>query len=509
MKTTITKTLFLFILLSGFSVGCNKFLDQEVPSRLTEETFYKTDQDALQAMAATYDLMTAHYNSSWTSMYMVKTLLSDESNASGSGPGDQEGYQRIDDFTHDAANDKVLGAWRLAYGTIYRANKVINLVQPETNLRKRLIAEAKVIRAYHYLDLVSYWGDVPLITADVPPSQYQAVGRAAKTAVYAQIEKDLTEAIVDLPLRTAYTGADRFRVSKGTAQSLLGKTYLYQEKWAAAATEFENVITSNQYALEPSIGKTFSTAGEFGVESIFEINYSNNHNYNWGNFPWDWQPESNIHIQLMGPRSDYYTKAPSDSLLGGWGFNTPKQKLYNAYVAAGDVNRRKASVMSEAELVAMGGAWSAPNAYDYEGYFQRKYGTFLTQTSTTGGNVGELNYGTNWRLIRYADVLLMAAEANLRAGNEPKALNYLNQVRQRPSTGLPALSVSGTALFDAIVRERQLELAFEGFRFIDLVRWGLAAQELGALGFTAPKHTLLPIPAQDVRTAGLPQNTGY
>jgi starch-binding outer membrane protein, SusD/RagB family len=509
MKTTTIKATLVLLVFTMSTIGCRKFLDQEVPGRLTEETFYKTDQDALQAMAATYDLMTAHYNSNWASLYMVKTLLSDESNASGSGPGDQEGYQRLDDFTHDAANDKVLGAWRLLYGTIYRANKVINLVQPETELRKRLIAEAKVLRAYNYLDLVSFWGDVPLVTGDVLPSQYTSVGRSAKTAVYAQIEKDLTEAIAVLPLRSSYTGGDRFRVSKGTAQALLGKAYLYQQKWNEAAAQFENVITSNQYSLEPSVGKAFSQAGEFGVESLFELSYSNNHNYNWGNFPWDWQPESNIHIQLMGPRSDYYTKAPSDSLLGGWGFNTPKKKLYDAYVAANDVNRRKAMVMSEAELIAMGGNWTAPTAYDYEGYFQRKYGSFQSQTSTSGGNVGELNYGTNWRLVRYADVLLMAAEANYRASNEPKALNYLNQVRQRPGTNLPVVAASGTALFTAIVRERQLELAFEGFRFIDLVRWGLAATELGPLGFVDGKHNVLPIPTQDVRTAGLTQNNGY
>ena len=111
-------------------------------------------------------------------------------------------------------------------------------------------------------------------------------------------------------------------------------------------------------------------------------------------------------------------------------------------------------------------------------------------------------------MMRYADVLLMAAEANNKAGNDAKALGYLNMVRQRPGTGLPALSVSGTALFDAIVRERQLELAFEGHRFIDLVRWGLAEQELKALGFVKGKHELLPIPSQDIRTAGLPQNPG-
>ena len=508
MKNSIIKSTLVGLSVVVLTTGCKKFLEQEVPGRLTEQTFYKTDGDAQQAVIGIYDLMQAHYNSSWVSMFMVKTLLSDDANAGGSGPGDQEAYQALDNFNHDADNAAVLGVWRLAYGTIYRANKVINNVAPENDLRKRLIAEAKVLRAYNYLDLVSLWGEVPVVTGDISPSQYQSVGRSKKEDVYALIVKDLQEAINDLPLKSSYAAADKFRVSKGTAQALLGKAYLYQQKWSEAAAQFESVITSGQYGLEASVGKVFSRAGEFGIESIFEVSYTNGRNYNWGNFPWDWQPESNIHIQLMGPRSDYYTKAPADSLIGGWGFMSPKAKLYNAYVAAGDANRRGSSVMSEAELKAAGGNWTSPNAWDYEGYFQRKYGTFLSQTSSSGADVAELNYGTNWRLVRYADVLLMAAEASYRASNEGKALTYLNQVRQRPATALPALNVSGAALFQAIVNERQLELAFEGFRFVDLVRWGLATQELGSLGYQA-KHALLPIPSQDIRTAGLSQNSGY
>ena len=506
MKTNLYKLLIAGAAIALTQSGCKKFLDQKVPGQLSEQNFYQTDQDAMQATTAVYDLMTAHYNRSWASMYIVKTMLSDESNAGGSGPGDQEGYQRLDDFTFDAANDKVLGAWKLCYGAIYRANKVINNVKPETPLRKRLIAEAKFLRAINYLDLVSLWGDVPLVIGDLTPSQYTTTPRAAKTAIYTQIEKDLNEAIPELPLRNAVAAADRFRATKGAAQALLGRALLYQQKWAEAAAQLESVITSTQYALEPSVGKVFSVAGEFGVESLFEINYNRGENYNWGNFPWDWQPESNIHVQLMGPRSDYYVKAPSDSLIGGWGFNTPKAKLYNAYIAAGDSFRRKQIIMSLPELQAMGGNWTTNNAWDFEGFFQRKYSTYISQTSSSGSNVAELNYGTNWRLIRYADVLLMAAEANYRAGNEPKARGYLNQVRTRAQ--MPDVTASGNALFDAIVRERQLELAFEGFRFVDLVRWGLATQELGSLGFQS-KHALLPIPSQDVQTGNLTQNQGY
>lgn len=494
--TTIVSLTFLVM-----ATGCRKFLTQEVPGAFAETDFYKTDQDVTQAVTGVYDMMQAHYNNNWGSLYMVKSLLSDESNCGGSDAGDQPGYQTLDDYNFDATNDKVRDAWRMCYFTIYRANKVINKTDATNALRKRLVAEAKTLRAYNYLELVSLWGDVPLVLNDIPPAQYTSTGRKPKQEVYAQIVKDLQEAIPDLPLKSA---AESFRVSKGTAQALLGKAYLFQQKWTEAATNLEAVITSNQYSLAPSVGAVFAKNGEFGSESLFEISYTNMRAYDWGNFPWDWQPESNIHIQLMGPRGDFYTKAPADSLIGGWGFVYPRQKLWDAFIAAGDVNRRKQTVMSQTELVSAGGNWSNPAAWDYTGFFQRKYGSFSVQTGTP---IGELNYGTNWRHLRYADVLLMAAEAFYRSSNESKAQTYLNLVRNR--AGLGSITPAGTALFDAIVRERQLELAFEGVRFVDLVRWGTASQELGSLGFRTGKHELLPIPDYDVRAGGLTQNPGY
>ena len=486
------------------SMGCKKFLDQEVPGAFPEQDFYKTDADALQAVNGVYDMMQAHYNSVWGSLYMVKMLLSDESNAGGSDASDQPQYQTLDNYNFDATNAAVRDAWRMCYFTIYRANKVINRVDSTSALRKRLIAEARTLRAYNYLELVSLFGDVPLVLDDIAPGAYTTTGRAPKAVIYEQIEKDLAAAMNVLPPKASLTGANSFRVSRGTAQALLGKALLYQGKWTSAATELDAVILSNQYKLEPSIGKTFSQAGEFGTESLFEISYTNGRSYDWGNFPWGAAPESNIHVQLMGPRSDFYTKAPADSLIGGWGFNLPRQKMWDAFINAGDVNRRRQTVMSEVELKAAGGDWTNPNAYDYSGFFQRKYGSFQSQT---GAPIGELNYGTNWRHLRYADVLLMAAEAFHKSGNDTKARGYLNLVRQR--SGLADVTVSGPALFNAIVLERQLELAFEGYRYIDLVRWGLATTELGPLGFVAGKHELLPIPDYEVKTGMLKQNPNY
>ncbi len=503
MKKSLIKIALFCFAITLVTISCKKFLTNDVPGAFPEDDFYKTDEDVSQGVIGIYDMMEAHYNNNWASLYMVKSLLTDESNAGGSDETDQAGYQALDDYNFDALNDKVRDSWRMLYFSIYRANKVINKSDDLTPLRKRLIAEAKTLRAYNYFELVSLWGDVPLVLNDIPPANYTSTPRVAKADVYKQIEKDLGEAIPELPLKSGYSSAEKFRVSKGTAQSLLGKALLYQEKWLEAATQFDLVINSNEYSVAPSIAAVFSQSGEFGQESIFEISYTNTKQYSWNNFPWDYQPESNIHVQLMGPRGDYYTKAPGDSLIAGWGFIRPKVKMWDAFIADGGVARRNQSIMSQAELEASGGAWTKPNDRDYEGYFQRKYGSFSNQT---GSPTGELNYGTNWRQIRYSDVLLMAAEAYYRT-DESKARGYINQIRQK--RGVPDVTATGTALFEAIVHERQVELAFEGVRFQDVIRWGRGTQEFGYMGFVAGKHEVLPIPDYDVKTGGLPQNPNY
>lgn len=491
-------------------VGCGKgFLEQDIPGRSPLEGYYKTDVDATAATFAAYDMLQAEYNWGWGSPLLLKTLPSDESNAGGNGPGDQPHYQALDNFTHDSQGESILWVWRMNYFGAYRANQVINRVAGTSDLQKRLIAECKVLRAYYYSELAALWGDVPLVLKNLEPAEYTKTPRTPRAQVYAQIEKDLKEAIPVLPVKSALGASERFRVTKGTAQSLLGKVYLYQQKWAEAAEQFNAVIISGEYDLEASVAAAFSKQGEFGKESVFEVPFTDQKRYTWDNFPWDRfrEIESNIHIKLMGPREEHYTRMTGDSLDGGWGFNTGKKKLYDAFVAAGDVERRKQTIFSIAELEDGGGEFADPTVWDFEGYIQRKYGSFSTFTTHPDDGTPDLNYGSNSRLIRYADVLLMAAEAYYRAGNEGRARTELNKVRSRAKLG--DVLVGGNALFEAIVRERQLELAFEGFRYLDLVRWGRAATELGGLGFKPNKHELLPIPDEDVRIGHLEQNKGY
>jgi hypothetical protein len=505
MRSILLKIKNVLVVLTVLSIAsaCSDYLEQPVVGAADENEFYRTDGEAMGALIAVYDAYSSSYIARWASVYMLKELPSDDVNAGGSGPGDEPELQAIDDFKPDPSATRISEAWTNLWATIYRANKVINKITPDTEVKKQVVADAKFLRSLVYFDLLILWGGVPIITDEIPEDQLTKQVRASKKEVLAFIQKDLTEAIPDLPLKSALS-TGKYRPAKGAAQALLGKAYLYDEKWAQARTQLETVITSNEYKLFSDPMAAFHVPNKFKDESLFELNYGGN---NQGVFPWgDLVADDNTIIQLMGPRGDagLYQMAPTDSLLGGWGFETPRQELYDAYVAAGDVGRRKRFMMSSAELTAAGGSW-VNASHDYEGMIRRKYGSFKNH-NTTGF---DFNYASNFVLLRYADVLLMAAEASYRDNDPDDAKIYLNQVRKRAVTNLPDVTATGDALFEAIVLERRLELAFEGHRFADLVRWNKAAAELGNLGFVAGKHEVLPLPAIEVNITGLPQNPGY
>lgn len=484
--------------------ACSDYLETDVNGVSSIETFYATDEDAELAIIATYDILTWHENSwGWASPTFIKTLPSDEGTCGGGNDTDQPPYQALDDFVWDATNNALLGTWNVNYYGVFRANMVIENIVPDNDLKRRIVAEAKGLRAFFYLELVTQFGDLPLVLTGLTPAEYNQA-RVPMADVYAQIELDLTEAIPDLPTKAQYAAGDKFRVSKGTAYSILGKAQLYQEKYAEAVQSFENVTG---YSLEPNYADVFVESGEFGVESIFEASYSSLGKSNWDNYPWGTRHEDNIHIQLMGPRSG---NIDGLGMLGGWGFNYPSPKMAQAFLDEGDMERYNATILSEADYITISGDTGFdPSAWhDYEGYFRLKYGPYTSETILTDpASTPELNYGTNWRLIRYADILLLLAEARYFSGDETGARAALNEVRDR--VGLPDVTATGNALFEAIVKERQLELAFEGHRYFDLVRWGLADRELSSLGYTA-KHAVFPIPASELAAAtNMTQNDGY
>jgi hypothetical protein len=331
-------------------------------------------------------------------------------------------------------------------------------------------------------------------------TESKSLQRSAKAEVYKQIEADLNSAIAVLPI----TNVEKGRVTKYAAQALLGKVLLYQNKFDAAATMLENVV-NGPFSLVPNFGNMFLEAGENGPESVFEIQYSNTSPYyNWGGVT---RGQGNHSVQQCGIRG--LNGSGAMPYAAGWSTNLPTANLANAYTA-GDI--RKAVTVLDIE--AYKNANPAFNItyqvapFKNTGLYNQKY---LPRKGETSGQV-ELNYLNNFRTIRYAEVLLMAAEAFNRATapNDTKAQLYLNKVRRRAFAVNDAskdITSTGTPLKQAIWDERRLELAMEGDRFFDLVRTGQAVTKI--TGFVAGKHELFPIPQTEIDISGLKQNPGY
>jgi hypothetical protein len=341
------------------------------------------------------------------------------------------------------------------------------------------------------------FGGVPLFTNKrLSVSDSQKIQRATKAQVYAQIETDLTAAIAALPLTNSQQG----RATKYAAQALLGKVYLYQDKFTEAAAMLENVVTG-PFSLVTNYGTIFLQAGENGSESVFEVQYSNaSPFYDWSN---PGRGQGNLAVQICGIRN----LTGTSPYASGWSTNLPTANLAAAFTA-GDTRKAVTVLDIEAYKTVNPGMNITYTVAPYKntGLYNQKY---LPRVGQTSGQV-ELNYLNNYRAIRYADVLLMAAEANNRMAtpNDVKALLYLNRVRDRAFGDiLHRSTATGTALKTAIWDERRLELGMEGHRFFDLVRTGQAASKI--TGWLANKNEVFPIPQAEVDISGLTQNPGY
>jgi tetratricopeptide (TPR) repeat protein len=315
-----------------------------------------------------------------------------------------------------------------------------------------MVAEAKFLRAFQYFDLLRNFGGVPLITTMAMPSDASSLKRATSAETYAMIEKDLTEAIPYLPLKSAYASTDLGRVTKGAAQGLLGKIYLYQEKYKEAETQLQAVINSGEYDLLPNFGDVWTIANNNSVESLFEV-----------------QTNSDVTYSL-GERISVVTGSRDDS---GWSWGLPTSDLENAFKAEGDSIRRVWTILKDGQTSVPGDAtWTVDKPYQIKasehksGRCNRKlYIPMADRPSPYDAPHIPLNY----RLLRYADVLLMYAEVENQLGYDTEAQKALNKVRTRVK--LNDVTSTGTTLRDAIRKERRLELALENNRLFDLRRW--------------------------------------
>jgi tetratricopeptide (TPR) repeat protein len=484
--------------------SCTKWIDYDPKEdfRITEANYLSSESDYRTMAVSVYTPM------QWLSQApLVGDIASNDAASGGENASDVLALQQIDDFTHTPVNNILTELWQSAYEGINRANYMHQYKQSnpagkavDFAGKEALYGEVYFLRAYYYFHLVRFFGDVPLFFEKrLSLSESRSLKRSPKADVYAQIERDLTSAIAVLPAVQVQKG----RITKYAAQALLGKVYLYQNKFESAAQVLESVISSNAFSLVSDYGSQFLSTGENGAESVFEIQYSNNSPYyNWGG---PTRGQGNFAVQMVGVRG--LNGGAAMPYASGWSFDLPTASLANAF-ETGD--RRKAVAILDIEAYKNANPsfnityQVAP--YKNTGMYNQKYHPRKGQTS---GQV-ELNYLNNHRVIRYADVLLMAAEAFNRSTspNDAKAQGYLNQVRARAfNDNLHNITTTGAALRQSIWDERRLELAMEGERFFDLVRTGQAASKIA--GFQAGKHEVFPIPQLEVDISGISQNNGY
>ena len=474
--------LLLIIILTSLG-ACKDFLTEDLKGNFSSETYFKNQNQALQILNGAYNGIA--FTNSNNYIWVFGDVASDDA-VKGGNPGDQSEMIYIDDFTADANNGITGNYWKFAYEAIARANNVIvdvPAINMDEALKARIVGEAKFLRAYNYFNLVNIFGKVPLKLLPQVTQEAIHVPLSEVAAIYQQIEKDLTEAAGVLP--GSYSTADVGRATKGAALGMLGKVSLYQQKWSEALGYFQQLNGLKIYGLLPNYADNFKLAFENSKESIFEIQH--------------------LSAQIPGVGSSLNQWfAPADN--GGYFFNAPTQSLIDAYEkGSGEVvdPRLNASIGRNGQPWLNGESFNI--GWSPTGYLTKKHQQPLSEVPASLTGDGGLNY----IYLRYADVLLMKAEAFNEINNADSAKSNLNKVRQRARAsfnGTPAADLlpditltDNNLLREAIRKERRVELAQEFHRHFDLMRWGKSAAE-SVLGenFKYEKNRYFPLPQEEI-----------
>lgn len=501
MKThTFKLVLAAFAVIFTMNSCSEEFLEVPIKGTNLESNYYRNETEAFAGVVAVYDIM-RKYSGGFENMVTFFNAGSDDFRAGGGNASDGIGIQSFDDFTITPTT-MPQSYWSDFYQGIARANFLLTKlpdVPMDESLTARMTAETRALRGLYYFNLVTVFRNIPLITAPLSSAEFNEVPQAEPSEVFAQIEQDLLAAIPDLP--PTVPAQEAGRLTKGGAQAILGKVYLWQGKNTEAAAVLREVNgtpgETNQYGnrLLDSFEELWETDNKFNAESIVEVAHTNASNAYWG-VEYSGVDESNMINTMVGPRSYSQVTEEAPDLPSGWSFNPVEPELYDLME---DDPRFEATILDLEALVAAGAATYLPG-YEDTGYFLNKFIPTRSDV-TTGAGEPLLNYRQNYYVVRLADTYLMEAEALGGTGERAQAL--LDAVRAR--VGLPSIPVS----LQAIYRERRLELAGEGHRFFDLVRTGRAAEFLADEGFVSGKHEILPIPFRETENTILEQNPQY
>ncbi len=500
----------LLMLIALFTVSCEDRLDIAKHGNMgSQEDFYKTDTDAEGAAASMYlSLRGLYYN--W---FFTKNLLADDVWCGGGQRGDNNQMEQLNEYNFGSDHGMVQGLFSGLYSVIYKANLIIEKVQPDTHVKSRTVAEAKTIRAWANFELVTLFGTAPLVDHLLETGEYRRPNSKPEE-LWTAVETDLKEAIALNALESksslddTETGA---HVTLEVAEALLGKAYVFEKKYAEAAEMLDKVISSGKYDLyQGEYEQQFHAAGNNNRESMFELQMRNDPEKAWSQY-------SMLHI-MQGWRYsnlDYSATAATEMATGTYGFMNPRASLYEAFVKAEgtDGYRLRHTMLTYEQAKAYGvNIKSGMALYGSEGYFMFKNRTLKADCVNDFPGFQVLQY-IDQRIMRFAEVLLLAAEANLQNGNTAKALEYVNRIRTRAQEKPLA-----TVTLDDIKLEKRLELCLESVRYQDLVRWGDAETVLANQGKQIPsfsdkgvswdftnteygfksKNKLLPIPLKEL-----------
>ncbi|TDN38873.1 RagB/SusD family nutrient uptake outer membrane protein [Hymenobacter sp. UV11] len=476
------------------TTSCKKdFIDLSDPTRQVSTEGYTDSLSIVTGVTAAYASLQDIYGKSGTNrgLWVFSEVPSDNSYTVVSG----ERLNEFDTFSLISDNPRLQSQWLYTYQAIARCNIILGragAIKLTDATRNRFYGEVRFIRALAYFNAVRTWGDVPLVTTEITSiADAYSFGRQPAAAVYAQIEDDLNFAEANLPV--TQTAANLGRATKGAAQGLLGKVLLTEKKYDLAAAKLKQVIDAKTYDLQAAYASIFLTANEMNNEILFAVRYTKGGLGVGSGF---------TNFFLTSP----LTAAVAATVNGGVGtgqqFNTVDADLVAAFTASGPTDVRAA---------ASYGGTAVP-------YYTKKYNDVPT-TAFDSEN--------DWIVLRYADVLLLYAEAvNEQSGPNALALDAVNRVIRR-ARGLPVATASATvdlpasttatALRTRLETERRLELNFEGHRWFDLVRTGRAIAVMNAYFTQAAATTridahnlLFPLPLQEIQTnPALTQNTGY
>jgi hypothetical protein len=525
MKSKIYLLNFILIMILG---ACENKLDIDQKGVTTIEDFYQTDEDAEEAVAAVYTQWKNTFsNAGYGSLFFFENMLSDDMWAGGGARGDNKELEELNEFRHTSGNGLISSVYSYYYTIIYRANLILDNFEPgESDTKDNAIAEAKFFRAWSYFYLTAYWGNPPLVTHVLDGlSEETAYTQSNSTpeALWTQIESDLQDAIKVLPEKEDVNDAEAaIRATKHAAQALLGKAYVFQKKYDDAVTILDNLINSGKYDLyRGNYEDIHQSTSDFDTESILEMNSV----YDEANPQKDftlWNIMINWRLDAWNLGAFAYTL-----YYNGWGFAAPRKSLYDAFIEWEGPNsyRLTNTIKTASDVYSMGGSVKeGKKVYGNEGYLSWKWRA--TYTDNVAYSFG--GFASNHTMMRYAEVLLLAAEAHLKAGNgsRAKADEYVNKIRERAQLA----SLSNIDM-EVVKTEKRLELWGEGIRYLDLVRWGEAEQLLGNQGKAIPvfdgtdveyveytsnygwksgKNELMPYPEQEtIVNEKIKQNSGW